>query len=80
MIREWTAKSERLPTEEDADEWGCVLVWHLYNGCQMLGWNNPMLKSSTYITHWMRPPHMPGRDEAKEEHKHDAGDDEQHDA
>lgn len=79
MIREWIVKTDRLPTEEDADEWDCVLVWHIYNGCQMLGWNNPMLKSSTYITHWMKPPDMP-KEEAKEGNNNVAGDNEQHGA
>lgn len=57
----WTDKRERLPTQQDADPWGCVLVWHIHNGAQTLGWQNPMLKSSKYITHWMTPPPGPGK-------------------
>lgn len=56
----WIPISERRPTAQDADAWGCVLVWHVYNGTQMLGWDNPMLGTSKLITHWMSPPDAPG--------------------
>lgn len=55
----WIKKADRLPAEQDADPWGCVLVWHVYNGVQLLGWHNPMLMTSRYITHWMSPPAAP---------------------
>ncbi len=61
----WISKATRLPTQQDADPWGCVLVWHIHNGVQTLGWQNPMLKSSKYITHWMTPPPAPERGAAQ---------------
>jgi len=38
---------------------GCVMVWHIYNGTQMLGWDNPLMGTSKLITHWMSPPAAP---------------------
>ena len=38
---------------------GMRAVWHVYNGVQLLGWHNPMLITSRYITHWMSPPSAP---------------------
>jgi hypothetical protein len=51
--------AERRPTAQDADAWGCVMVWHIYNGTQMLGWDNPLMGTSKLITHWMSPPAAP---------------------
>lgn len=60
-VIEWVNKADRLPIESDADDWGCVLVWHIYNGCQILGWNNPRVHDSSLITHWAQLPKDPNK-------------------
>lgn len=55
----WIPLTKRRPTAQDADAWGCVMVWHIYNGTHMLGWDNPMLGTSKLMTHWMSPPDAP---------------------
>lgn len=59
MSMTWIPMAERRPTAQDADAWGCVMVWHIYNGTQMLGWDNPLMGTSKLITHWMSPPAAP---------------------
>lgn len=54
----WTAIGERKPTPEDADEQGCVLVWHRYQGVIVLNVKN-VCNYGTYITHWQPTPAAP---------------------
>lgn len=35
----WISVSERLPTAQDADMGGCVLVWHIHQGMLVMGWH-----------------------------------------
>ncbi|NLV59169.1 MAG: hypothetical protein GXY67_10410 [Clostridiales bacterium] len=56
-MAEWIHRDERLPTAEDADAYGCVLVWHTFNGHMITGWHQ--LPSNRYFTHWMPTPCPP---------------------
>lgn len=59
MQGQWIDLKERIPTKEDADEWGCVLVWDRYNGVKVCGWNNTFGLAREPVTHWMTPPERP---------------------
>ena len=54
----WVPIAGHKPTPEDADEQGCVLVWHRYQGVMMLNVRN-VQNFGAYITHWMRSPAPP---------------------
>lgn len=54
---EWILMSDRKPTSDDADEYGCVMVWHLFQGVMVTGWS--IAGNGIYITHWMRTPDAP---------------------
>ena len=58
----WIDKNERLPTEQDADGDGLVLVWHRYQGTMITGWFQ--IKESTMFTHWQKAPDPPPGHEA----------------
>ena len=63
-MSEWIPFSERPPTQADADEYGCVLVWHIMNGVLVRGWEND--SGRAYISHWMHTPEGPeGAEQAK---------------
>lgn len=51
MTMKWIEKAERLPEQQDANEWGCVIVWHTYQGVMVTGWRNA--KENSFVTHWM---------------------------
>ena len=53
----WIDMTSRKPTQADADEYGCVMVWHLFQGAMITGWRNAA--NGTYITHWQRTPDAP---------------------
>lgn len=57
--------SDRQPTQDDADEYGCVIVWHLFQGVMITGWRNAA--NGMYNTHWMHTPAKP--DNADQLHK-----------
>lgn len=64
----WINIREQTPTAADADEWGCVLVWHRYNGTQVTGWHNIVVHENPdgdLITHWR---HCPPPPEGSEPH------------
>ena len=46
----WIPKSVRMPTAEDADAQGCVLIWDTNNGVDRAP-----------VTHWATPPQGPNR-------------------
>lgn len=50
IVADWIDRDERLPTEADADEFNCVLVWHVYNGVMITGWHN--VAGNRFISHW----------------------------
>lgn len=54
---DWIKISERLPTREDADEEGCVMIWHRRTGAQFCGWKD--VKASENIRYWCRLPDRP---------------------
>lgn len=51
IISDWIDRDERLPTEEDADVQGCVIVWHVYNGIMVMGWFN--VPHNRFVSHWL---------------------------
>lgn len=53
----WIARETRLPTSDDADAYGCVLVRDCYNGNRITGWRQ--LASDGGITVWQRLPDPP---------------------
>ena len=57
VAMEWILMQDRKPDENDADEWGCVIVWHLFNGAMITGWRNAV--NGTYYSHWMHTPTPP---------------------
>ena len=63
---EWIDKTVRMPTAEDADPWGCVLIYDRYNGCQITGWRNTQALSRQYVTHWARMPLGPRRENSED--------------
>lgn len=66
MGQGWIHSEERMPTQDDADKWGCVLVWHTYQGPMITGWKQ--VKQNSFMTHWRRTPRPPAcyRDPHKE--------------
>ena len=53
----WIDKEKRLPRAKDGDAQGCVIGWHIYQGCIITGWRNA--KQSAFISHWMECPEGP---------------------
>lgn len=53
----WINKHRRLPRPEDTDDHGCVLVWHVYQGCMVQGRHS--LINNGMITHWQPLPKPP---------------------
>lgn len=45
----WIDKETHPPSGADADEYGCVLVWHAFQGNMITGWRNAL--SNRFITH-----------------------------
>ena len=56
-MESWISMKDRKPENEDADDYGCVLVWHLYQGVMLTGWRNAC--NGVYHTHWMHTPPPP---------------------
>lgn len=46
----WICKSQREPTEQDADERGKILVWHRYQCGMLFAWDS--ICRNRFITHW----------------------------
>ena len=57
----WIPKSVRMPTAEDADAQGCVLIWDTNNGVMLTGYRNPYSVDRAPVTHWATPPQGPNR-------------------
>ena len=53
----WVRIAERKPREEDADEEGCVMIWHRRTGAQFCAWD--MLEESENVRYWCRLPPRP---------------------
>ena len=51
FLQDWISVDERMPTEADADEFNCVIVWHVYNGVMITGWHN--VAYNRFISHWV---------------------------
>ena len=57
-VMRWIDKREHMPTEADADDQGCVLAWHRYQGVVVLNVHN-VANYGSYVTHWMKTPAKP---------------------
>ena len=53
----WIDASEIKPTKNDADAQHCVLAWHRYNGCMIIGWWQ--FKENKLLLYWQRLPRPP---------------------
>lgn len=56
-MEKWVDVRVRKPTPADADETGCVIVWHTYQGVMVTGWFQ--VEMNSLITHWMPTPRPP---------------------
>lgn len=57
--QEWISVDERLPTKEDANEYGDVLAI-TYKNRRVQSWNWELVKkNSSMFTHWMPLPEAP---------------------
>lgn len=54
----WIDKRDRMPTEDDADRWLCVLAWSPNLGCTIVNWQN-FENYGGHLTHWARMPERP---------------------
>ena len=50
----WFDREEKLPEKTDADEYGCVLCQHRYNGIMVTGWRR--VRENAFIVAWARTP------------------------
>lgn len=53
----WRETTPHSPTKRDGDANGCVMAWHIYNGCIVTGAKNA--RDSSFITHWQKLPPGP---------------------
>lgn len=58
MIDGWKKTTANSPTKRDGDANGCVLAWHIYQGCIVTGARNA--RNSSFISHWRKLPEGPG--------------------
>ena len=58
---EWINKYDRMPGEDDADAYGCVMIWDRLNGARITGWRNAQELGREAVTHWAVLPEGPGR-------------------
>lgn len=54
---EWIDRETRLPGADDADEYGCVLCKHRYNGILVTGWRR--VAENSFIVAWAKTPGGP---------------------
>lgn len=57
----WVKREEGMPTEKDADVYGCVLAWHKYNGVMVTGWRR--VRENDFVEAWARTPMGPEGEE-----------------
>lgn len=58
-MSDWIDKRKLMPTEADADPWGCIMIWDRLNGCKITGWKNAQELGRANVTHWARLPGGP---------------------
>lgn len=59
MVINWVDKRKQKPGPMDADAQGCVIAWHIYQGCMVYRWQ--LVMKNQYIAHWMCCPDGPGK-------------------
>ena len=55
----WVRADQVKPTAADADQRGCVLACHLYDGYRVTGWHQ--IARDKYYIKWQRTPKGPRR-------------------
>ena len=58
---DWVAKGQRMPGPEDADAYGCVLIYDRLNGVKVTGWRNEQELRREAVTHWAPMPEGPAK-------------------
>lgn len=53
----WVPVTDTMPTESDADQQGCVEVWHVYNHVMIMHHSQVALNS--FVVAWRRTPRPP---------------------
>lgn len=51
----WISVKDRLPAQEDGDEYGYVFVWHAYQGVMLTAWNQ---FRNQFYAYWMPTKHI----------------------
>lgn len=51
----WISVKDRLPAQEDGDEYGYVFVWHAYQGVMLTAWNQ---FRNRFYAYWMPTKHI----------------------
>lgn len=69
MLDDWINMKDHPPTDDDADPWNCIMVWHEYQGCMVTGIRSAL--DNSFVTHWKRTPPMPEELRKKKEEKQD---------
>ena len=60
---EWVDKHTRPPTIDDADPWGCIIIWDTHNGIMITAYNNHIAIGRENVTHFARIPAGPKKEE-----------------
>lgn len=55
---EWIRTTDRMPTQQDADDFGCVIAWHEMGGLMVMGWHR--VAENRFIVAWAPTPEGPG--------------------
>lgn len=55
---EWIDIRTRQPNKDDTDNYGCVIVWHIYQGVMVTGLTNAL--GNRFVSHWAHTPSPPG--------------------
>ena len=50
-----------MPGPEDADAYGCVLIYDRLNGVKVTGWRNEQELRREAVTHWAPMPEGPAK-------------------
>lgn len=51
----WISAKDRLPSQEDGDEYGYVFAWHVYQGVMLAAWNQ---FRNQFYAYWMPTNHI----------------------
>lgn len=63
-VTTWVDKRQRMPGQDDADPYGCIMIWDRLNGAKITGWRNTQELNREAVTHWAALPAGPGKESA----------------